>query len=190
MVPGARRGRARPLTRDHGAGHLGDPGRPARHIGTGSGQVTLYTDSSALIKRYVAEDDCDAAESVLLSDAEWVTGRHTFVDVTLSIHGASGRPSAGRRPPHWNATGSGLSWSRSTTRSVVGRWSLGSRPEPDRTMRSTWRRPNAQEAGRCRSSRSMCDSDTPHDRSGSASSVHRPSAIAGRHLSTPVRGRT
>jgi hypothetical protein len=48
--------------------------------------VTLYTDSSALIKRYVAEEDSDAAESVLLSDAEWVTGRHTFVEVRLAIH--------------------------------------------------------------------------------------------------------
>ena len=48
--------------------------------------MTLYTDSSALIKRYVAEDDSDAAESVLLSDPEWVTGHHTFVEVMLAIH--------------------------------------------------------------------------------------------------------
>ena len=48
--------------------------------------MTLYTDSSALIKRYVAEDDSDAAESVPLSDTEWVTGRHTFVEVMLAIH--------------------------------------------------------------------------------------------------------
>ena len=48
--------------------------------------MTLYTDSSALIKRYVAEVDSDAAESVLLSDTEWVTGRHTFVEVMLAIH--------------------------------------------------------------------------------------------------------
>ena len=48
--------------------------------------MTLYTDSSALIKRYVAEDESDAAESVLLADPEWVTGRHTFVEVMLAIH--------------------------------------------------------------------------------------------------------
>lgn len=48
--------------------------------------MTLYTDSSALIKRYVAEDDSDAAESVLLADPDWVTGRHTFVEVMLAIH--------------------------------------------------------------------------------------------------------
>lgn len=48
--------------------------------------MTLYTDSSALIKRYVAEDDSDAAESLLLADPEWVTGRHTFIEVMLAIH--------------------------------------------------------------------------------------------------------
>ena len=48
--------------------------------------MTLYADSSALIKRYVAEDDSDTAESVLLADPEWVTGRHTFVEVMLAIH--------------------------------------------------------------------------------------------------------
>ncbi len=48
--------------------------------------MSLYTDGSALIKRYVAEDDSVAAESVLLADPEWVTGRHTFVEVMLAIH--------------------------------------------------------------------------------------------------------
>ena len=48
--------------------------------------MTLHTDSSALIKRYVAEDDSDAAESVLLADSEWVTVRHRFVEVMLAIH--------------------------------------------------------------------------------------------------------
>lgn len=48
--------------------------------------MTLYADSSALIKRYVAEEDSDAAESVLLSDTAWVTGRHTLVEVMLAIH--------------------------------------------------------------------------------------------------------
>jgi len=48
--------------------------------------VTLYVDSSALIKRYVAEDDSDAADAILLADTEWITGRHTFVEVTLALH--------------------------------------------------------------------------------------------------------
>ena len=48
--------------------------------------MTLYTDSSALIKRYVAEEESDAADAVMLADPEWVTGRHTFVEVMLAIH--------------------------------------------------------------------------------------------------------
>jgi predicted nucleic acid-binding protein len=48
--------------------------------------VTLYVDSSALIKRYIAEDDSDAAEAMLLTDPEWVTGRHTYVEIVLAIH--------------------------------------------------------------------------------------------------------
>jgi predicted nucleic acid-binding protein len=48
--------------------------------------VTLYADSSALIKRYVAEEDSDQAEAVLLADPEWVTGRHTLVEVRLALH--------------------------------------------------------------------------------------------------------
>ena len=48
--------------------------------------MTLYVDSSALIKRYVAEDDSEEADTILLSDTEWVTGRHTFVEVGLAIH--------------------------------------------------------------------------------------------------------
>jgi predicted nucleic acid-binding protein len=47
--------------------------------------MTLYVDSSALIKRYVAEDDSDAAEAILLADTDWVTGGHTFVEVSLAI---------------------------------------------------------------------------------------------------------
>jgi uncharacterized protein len=47
--------------------------------------VTLYVDSSALIKRYVAEDESDAADAILLSDTDWVTAGHTFVEVSLAI---------------------------------------------------------------------------------------------------------
>lgn len=48
--------------------------------------MTLYVDSSAMIKRYVAEDDSDAADATLLADPDWVTGRHSFVEVGLAIH--------------------------------------------------------------------------------------------------------
>ncbi len=48
--------------------------------------MTLYVDSSALIKRYVDEEDSEAADALLLSDPEWVTGQHTYVEVALAIH--------------------------------------------------------------------------------------------------------
>lgn len=47
--------------------------------------MTLYLDSSALIKRYVAEADSDVAEAALLADTEWVTGRHTLVEIMLAL---------------------------------------------------------------------------------------------------------
>lgn len=47
--------------------------------------MTLYVDSSALIKRYVAEDDSEEADAILLGDTEWVTGRHAYVEVQLAI---------------------------------------------------------------------------------------------------------
>jgi predicted nucleic acid-binding protein len=47
--------------------------------------VTLYVDSSALLKRYVAEADSDTAERYLLSDTAWVTARHTSVEVRRNL---------------------------------------------------------------------------------------------------------
>lgn len=47
--------------------------------------MSLYVDSSALIKRYVAEVDSDRAESYLLADTAWVTGRHTWVEVRRNL---------------------------------------------------------------------------------------------------------
>ncbi|HYO93603.1 MAG TPA: type II toxin-antitoxin system VapC family toxin [Polyangiaceae bacterium] len=47
--------------------------------------MTLYLDSSALLKRYVAEPDSDIAEQYLLSDKVWVTARHTWVEVRRNL---------------------------------------------------------------------------------------------------------
>jgi len=41
--------------------------------------VSLYVDTSALLKRYVEEPDSAAAERYLLADPSWVTARHTQV---------------------------------------------------------------------------------------------------------------
>ncbi|HEX2362368.1 MAG TPA: type II toxin-antitoxin system VapC family toxin [Jiangellaceae bacterium] len=47
--------------------------------------MTLYADTSALLKRYVAEPDSHLAEQILHSDPELVTGRHTLVEVRQNL---------------------------------------------------------------------------------------------------------
>jgi uncharacterized protein len=47
--------------------------------------VSLYVDSSALLKRYVDEPDSDVADSLLRSDPTLVTGRHTIVEVRRNL---------------------------------------------------------------------------------------------------------
>lgn len=47
--------------------------------------MTLYVDSSALLKRYIDEADSDRAEALLGSDTQLVTGRHTIVEVRRNL---------------------------------------------------------------------------------------------------------
>jgi uncharacterized protein len=47
--------------------------------------VSLYVDSSALLKRYVDEADSDAAEALLRSDPSLLTARHTIVEVRRNL---------------------------------------------------------------------------------------------------------
>lgn len=47
--------------------------------------MSLYVDSSALLKRYVDEPDSDVAESLLLSDPSLLTARHTIVEVRRNL---------------------------------------------------------------------------------------------------------
>jgi uncharacterized protein len=47
--------------------------------------MTLYADSSALLKRYVDEPDSERADALLGSDLELVTGRHTIVEVRRNL---------------------------------------------------------------------------------------------------------
>ena len=45
----------------------------------------LYLDSSAVLKRYIEEPDSDRAETYLLADDLWVTGRHTRIEVRRNL---------------------------------------------------------------------------------------------------------
>jgi predicted nucleic acid-binding protein len=47
--------------------------------------VSLYVDSSALLKRYIEEPDSDVAEYLLRSDPSLLTGRHTIVEVRRNL---------------------------------------------------------------------------------------------------------
>lgn len=42
--------------------------------------MSLYVDTSALMKGYIDEADSDDSESILRTDSQWVTAQHTFVE--------------------------------------------------------------------------------------------------------------
>lgn len=47
--------------------------------------MSLYVDSSALLKRYVDEPDSTVAVELLESDRDLITGRHTVVEVRRNL---------------------------------------------------------------------------------------------------------
>jgi predicted nucleic acid-binding protein len=47
--------------------------------------VTLYLDASAFLKLYFDEPDSPHAEEILTADSEWVTARHTAVEVRRNL---------------------------------------------------------------------------------------------------------
>ena len=47
--------------------------------------MSLYVDSSALLKRYIEEPDSDVADSMLRSETSLVTARHTIVEVRRNL---------------------------------------------------------------------------------------------------------
>ncbi len=47
--------------------------------------MSLYVDSSALLKRYVEEPQSDACAELLASDPSWITARHTYVEVLRNL---------------------------------------------------------------------------------------------------------
>jgi uncharacterized protein len=47
--------------------------------------MSIYVDSSALLKRYVDEPDSDTADLLLRSDPSLLTARHTIVEVRRNL---------------------------------------------------------------------------------------------------------
>lgn len=47
--------------------------------------MSLYVDTSALLKRYVDEPESSSCEELLLADPTWITGRHTLVETRRNL---------------------------------------------------------------------------------------------------------
>lgn len=47
--------------------------------------MSLYVDTSALLKRYVAEPDSATCDEILRADPSWITARHTWVEVLRNL---------------------------------------------------------------------------------------------------------
>ncbi len=47
--------------------------------------MAIYVDTSALLKRYLDEPDSLQAESYLLADAAWFSGRHTYAETRRNL---------------------------------------------------------------------------------------------------------
>lgn len=47
--------------------------------------MSLYVDTSALLKRYIDEAESEVCERHLLADPTWITARHTWVEVRRNL---------------------------------------------------------------------------------------------------------
>ena len=47
--------------------------------------MTIYVDSSAYLKRYLAEPDSEVNERMMLADPDWVTARHSSVEIRRTL---------------------------------------------------------------------------------------------------------
>ncbi len=47
--------------------------------------MSLYVDSSAFLKRYIEEPESAVCEELLLADPDWVSGRHSLIEVRRNL---------------------------------------------------------------------------------------------------------
>lgn len=70
--------------------------------------MTVYLDSSVFLKAFFEEPDSHRATEILTSDTDWITGRHTYVEVRRNLARALEGPDAGEAraqfDQHWQAT--------------------------------------------------------------------------------------
>ncbi|MGH3129819.1 MAG: type II toxin-antitoxin system VapC family toxin [Gaiellaceae bacterium] len=67
--------------------------------------MTVYVDSSALLKLYIEEDSSSDAREILLISSQWVTAMHTLVEVrralTRILDGYALSEAKNRFTEHW-----------------------------------------------------------------------------------------
>ncbi len=70
--------------------------------------MSVYVDSSAFLKLYLEESDSEAAADVLSADEEWVTARHSQVEVrrnlTRALTGPALQAAREQFDRHWRST--------------------------------------------------------------------------------------
>lgn len=47
--------------------------------------MTLYLDSSALLKLYFTEPESEACQRIVVSDSDWISARHTSIEVRRNL---------------------------------------------------------------------------------------------------------
>lgn len=64
--------------------------------------MTLYLDSSALVKRYIAEDGSNEMRSAMEAVAKWSSCRHCFVETARAVGLRAGDLAVGRVRGDWS----------------------------------------------------------------------------------------
>ena len=63
--------------------------------------MTLYLDSSALVKRYIREDGSDEVRKAMATASRWSSCRHGFVEAVRAVGLKAGEPGAKRVRSEW-----------------------------------------------------------------------------------------
>jgi predicted nucleic acid-binding protein len=63
--------------------------------------LTLYLDSSALVKRYIREDGSDEVREAMAAAPRWSSCRHGFVEAVRAVGLKAGEPGAKRVRNEW-----------------------------------------------------------------------------------------
>lgn len=126
--------------------------------------MSLYLDSSALLKRYIDEHDSSRYNSILDSDAMWLTCRITWVEVwrNLAADYQEGTPRSPGMPSEPTGSASPSSrWMRSLPRTLAG-WLTS--PAAAASTRCIWPPSNGSAPRASPSSQQICARPRPPER--------------------------